>query len=120
MGFLKSYFKPKKASEAAPGDHAPEAQSSGVSTINVSVNTKASLYTDEVQRDIILSYLFQKQCISMWIQDLAGSSEGVILKHARNEFLTMPLTLKGSPYHKAIISLNAKVAHSATNGTEPC
>lgn len=109
MGFLKSYFKPKQAPEVALGDRTPEVQSSGVSTINVSVNTKASLYSDEVQRDIILSYLFQKQCISMWIQDLAGSSEGVVLKHARNEFLTMPLTLKGSPYHKAIISLNAKV-----------
>ncbi|USW56169.1 Putative glycosyltransferase 2, nucleotide-diphospho-sugar transferase [Septoria linicola] len=114
MGLLKSYFKPNKApasiNQVPSGEHSTELPSSGVSTINVSVNTKDSLYSDEVQRDIILSYLFQKQCISMWIQDLAGTTEGVILKHARNEFLTMPITLKGSAFHYAMIALNVKAA----------
>lgn len=114
---LRSYFKPKKAPasiEGTPAGNAdPPANSSAASAIDYSINaSKVSLYNDEVQRDIIINFLFQKQCTGMWIQDVAGTSEGVILKQANNNFLTMPFTLHGSPLHNAIISLNAKVRES--------
>jgi hypothetical protein len=110
---LKSYFKPHKAiatpEAVTPGNASTAPASSGVSAVDGFVSHKTSLYSEETQRDIILSYLFQKQCLSMWIQDTAGATEGVILKQSRDTFLTMPVSLQGSLLHRAIIALNAKV-----------
>jgi hypothetical protein len=110
---LKSYFKPKKATvsveDVTPGNVNTVPSSSGVSTIDDAISHRGSLYSSETQRDIILSYLFQKQCLSMWIQDLAGNNEGVILRQSRDSFLTMPVSLKGSQLQSAMIALNARV-----------
>lgn len=108
-----SYFKPGKkvaGGDVSPADAVNSTPTSTAALDNAeSVSGKDSLYSNDVQRDIILSYLFQRQCTSMWIQDVAGTNEGVMLKNARNDFLTMPLTLKGSLLQQAVSALNTKV-----------
>ncbi|GIZ37748.1 hypothetical protein CKM354_000118400 [Cercospora kikuchii] len=109
-----SYFKPGKkvaGGDVSPADAVNSTPTSTAALDNAeSVSGKDSLYSNDVQRDIILSYLFQRQCTSMWIQDVAGTNEGVMLKNARNDFLTMPLTLKGSLLQQAVSALNTKAA----------
>ncbi|KAF2170004.1 hypothetical protein M409DRAFT_64391 [Zasmidium cellare ATCC 36951] len=108
---LRSYFRPKKAAASIDEDAgAVPVSSSAASNSDVSMTSKDTIYNDNVQRDIIVSYLFQRQCTSMWIQDVAGTTEGVILKRTNNDFLALPISLKGTMFQKAVMSLNTKAA----------
>jgi hypothetical protein len=64
---------------------------------------------DEARHHIMLSYIFQHQQSSLWIDDTSGEIEGAMIRKSRHNYLCSPPHLANSPLAHAMDVLNVQV-----------
>lgn len=64
---------------------------------------------DEIKHEVMVNFLFQKQCSSLWIGDGGGILEGVMLRKSRGVYLSCPAPLIDTPFGQACIAMNVQV-----------
>lgn len=125
---LKNYFKPK-ASPEPPSALAPTEMSEkktpfgdnmemsvnttprfGSSRASLAPSTRSSTYVDEIKHEVMVNYLYQQQCSHLWVNDVSGMYEGVLLRKSRNNYIACPPQLADSPFATACAALNAPVS----------
>lgn len=125
---LKSYFKAPKpkdkpqsaqhaSSEKAP---APSPSDGGLlhpapthtrrnSSAPSTRSTKSSVFFDEIKHEVMVNYLYQQQCSHLWVGELAGEAEGVLLRKQRGYYMACPPQLAVSPLATSCAALNVQV-----------
>ncbi|KAF2084366.1 hypothetical protein K490DRAFT_49343 [Saccharata proteae CBS 121410] len=64
----------------------------------------------DIRHEVIVNFLHQKQCSSMWIEDTSGAVEGVVVRKGRGDYICCPPTLLASPMVQALSALNVQSA----------
>lgn len=85
---------------------------SEVSSISHSPSSRAEQedrLVDEIKHQVVINHLYQHQCSSLWIRDVAQDLEGVMIRKRRNEYLFKPKSLEGSSFARAMAMLNVQV-----------
>lgn len=119
MGFF-NYIRPTKpvpkgVVEILNEKEAAAAPSSPPSLADSHTHSYASSRDDskfvlDIRHDVIVNYLYQKQCTSMWIEDTSGAREGVLVKKSKADYLCCPPMLAHSPFAQAMTALNVQAA----------
>jgi hypothetical protein len=133
---LQSYFKASKAKESilnitaqpqmsetppqtlrippnstsVTEDLAPPRASFRDSPDNRSEISSRSSFFEDIKHEVMVNYLHQQQCSHLWVNDGSGRCEGIILRRARNEYLSCPPQLVNSTFGKACAELNVPAA----------
>ena len=66
-------------------------------------------WTEDIKHEVMVNYLFQHQCSSLWVGDGSGQVEGVILRKSRGNYISCPPQLVESPFGRACQALNVQV-----------
>ncbi|RKF61048.1 putative nucleotide-diphospho-sugar transferase [Erysiphe neolycopersici] len=90
--------------------HTPQTRtrSSKDSTSNLSAESSTCL--NDVKHEVMVNYLYQQQCSHLWVHDLSGDSEGVLLRKSKNTYMAYPPQLASSALAKACKTLNVQCA----------
>lgn len=64
---------------------------------------------DEIKHEVMVNFLFQKQCSSLWIGDGGGVMEGVMLRKSKGVYLSCPAQLADTTFGRACIAMNVQV-----------
>lgn len=64
---------------------------------------------DDIKHEVMVNFLFQQQCSSLWIGDGGGKLEGVVLKKSKGLYLACPQQLVETPFGQACAALNVQV-----------
>jgi hypothetical protein len=56
-----------------------------------------------------VNHLFQEQCGRVWIRDVSGDVEGVVIRKSRGNYLACPPALMQSPFMYYCSLLNVQV-----------
>lgn len=124
---LKNYFRPKPSAapptQLAPpmtekktpfGDNVEMSETNtprfGSSRASLAPSTRSSTYVDEIKHEVMVNYLFQQQCSHLWVNDVSGMYEGVLLRKSRNNYMACPPQLADSPFATACAALNVPVS----------
>jgi predicted nucleotide-binding protein (sugar kinase/HSP70/actin superfamily) len=74
-----------------------------------SVRSMQSSMVDDIKHEVMVNYLFQQQCSSLWIGNGNGTLEGVILRKRKQNYISCPQQLIESPFGLACTALNVQV-----------
>lgn len=108
---LRNYFKPAaKAAPLAAIETPPSVESSSDSQ-SIARLSRNSRFPDEIKYEVILNHLFQRQCSSLWIDDISGFSEGTVVRKSKGVYMCCPPALEHSPFTEAMCALNVQVSH---------
>lgn len=68
---------------------------------------------EDMKHEVMVNHLFQQQCAKMWIGDVSGEIEGIIIKKRKGNYLACPpaLTQSSLAYYCSI--MNVQVASHA-------
>lgn len=85
-------------------------------------STLSSTVLDDIKHEVMVNYLYQRQCANSWVSDGSGDVEGVVIRKSRNHYLACPPQLGSSPFAVACAALNVQVSrnkiHGALDGTK--
>lgn len=73
-------------------------------------STHSSAFLDDIKHEVMVNYLFQQQCSALWVGEGSGKTEGALLRKSKNDYVTCPGTLVGSPLGVACAALNTQVS----------
>ena len=119
---LKSYFKvgkPAKADvEAAePKDaivikSASPSSSKAESLAESDGKSDRSLCWDEIKYEVMCNWIFQQQCVRMWVSEFGGTGEGTLVKRSTGSYICFPEDIMESTFAQAAEILNVNVSAS--------
>lgn len=89
-----------------PGSVPYGSYSYGTSRASLQSDAKSSNFMSELKQEVQVNYLFQQQCTARWIGDGAGEKEGVLVRKARDQYLSCPPDLVDSVFGYAVTALN--------------
>lgn len=72
-------------------------------------STASSAFFDDIRHEVMVNYLYQQQCSRLWVGDLAGEAEGVLIRKARGQYMACPPQLAASPLAASCGALNVQV-----------
>lgn len=72
-------------------------------------STASSAFFNDIRHEVMVNYLYQQQCSRLWVGDLAGEAEGVLLRKARGQYMACPPQLAASPLAVSCAALNVQV-----------
>lgn len=78
------------------------------SRASVAASTRFS-WAQDIKHEVMANYIFQQQCSSLWIGDVSGRSEDVLLRKSRGNYLACPPQLEQSVFGLACAQLNLYV-----------
>ncbi|KAF2636439.1 putative glycosyltransferase family 2 protein [Massarina eburnea CBS 473.64] len=63
---------------------------------------------EDIKHEVMVNHLFLQQCKKLWIADVSGEIEGVILRKTKGTYLTCPPSLIQSPlaYYCSVMNFN--------------
>jgi hypothetical protein len=64
---------------------------------------------EDMKHEVMVNYLFQQQCGKMWIGDVSGEIEGVVIRKSRGVYQTCPPPLSESPFAEYCRQMNVQV-----------
>ena len=91
-------------------DFAPPGASFRDSPDNRSISSTRSSFFDDIKHEVMVNYLYQQQCSHLWVSDGSGQHEGIVLRKAKNEYLSCPPQLVDSTFGRACAELNVQTA----------
>jgi hypothetical protein len=105
---------PGHLSAHSSGHSTPQRQSlhpsmSGRPSFSGSARSVQSMMMDDIKHEVMVNYLFQQQCSALWVGDGSGTLEGVMLRKAKNVYMSCPPQLVESPFGMACAALNVQV-----------
>ena len=126
---LGSYFKAPKPKDKPPATQhvssekapAPSPSDAGLlqpaptytrrnsSSARSTRSTGSSVFFDEIKHEVMVNYLYQQQCSHLWVGELAGEVEGVLLRKQRGHYMACPPQLAASPLATSCAALNVQV-----------
>lgn len=65
---------------------------------------------DDIKHEVMVNYLYQQQCSRLWVADGSGELEGVLLRKARNTYMSCPPQLGSSRFAAACAAMNVHVS----------
>jgi hypothetical protein len=67
---------------------------------------------EDIKHEVMANFLFQQQCGKLWISDVSGELEGILLRKTRGNYLACPPALGQSPFafHCSQMNLNVSTA----------
>lgn len=77
---------------------------------NRSINSTRSSFFEDIKHEVMVNYLHQQQCSHLWVSDGNGECEGIMLRKARNDYLSCPPQLANSTFGHACAELNVQAA----------
>ena len=75
----------------------------------MSNRSTSSTFLDDIKHEVMVNYLYQQQCSQLWVSDGSGEVEGVLLRKAKNVYMTCPPQLGSSSFAAACAALNVQV-----------
>ncbi|PNS19283.1 hypothetical protein CAC42_2460 [Sphaceloma murrayae] len=103
---------PGTAPSTSPGSpqvpHSPRPGSLAPSTR--SRRTARSTFLEGIKHDVMCNYIFQQQCVKMWIGEYAGEYEGVLVRKSPNQYVASPPELAQSAFAQGAHSMNVHCA----------
>lgn len=66
---------------------------------------------EDIKHEVVVNYLFQQQCSALWVGDGCGTTEGIVLRKSRGNYLTCPPQLIDSEFGMACDALNVQVCY---------
>jgi hypothetical protein len=76
---------------------------------SISAKSMRSSMIDEIKHEVMVNFLFQRQCSSLWIGDGCGELEGVMLRKTKGVYLSCPPQLIETVFGQACLALNVQV-----------
>jgi hypothetical protein len=70
--------------------------------------SEANLAND-IRHQVLLNHLYQQQRSLLWIQDLSGTAEGVMIRKGRSHYMYGPPDLAFSVFAREMTALNVPV-----------
>lgn len=67
---------------------------------------------DEIKHEVMVNFLYQKQCSALWIGDGGGECEGVMLRKSKGVYLACPPQLVNTVFGRACAGLGVQVSSS--------
>jgi len=64
---------------------------------------------EDIKHEVMVNFLFQQQCSSLWIGDGGGELEGVLLRKGKGHYLSCPPQLIEAPFGLGCAALNVQV-----------
>lgn len=130
---LKNYFKASKDGKAkdkhavpemaqqtrptfdekAPAPFDPYSHGSSPSrpaSIAPSQRSQRNSFMEDIRHEVMVNYLFQQQCASMWIGDGSGETEGILVRKSKGLYLACPPDLLHSTFAIGIAALHVPCA----------
>ena len=109
-------------SPTSAGESSSSSRPSNLSRMQSSESFKSTVSTksiresmiDEIKHEVMVNFLFQKQCSSLWIGDGAGELEGVMLRKSKGVYLSCPPQLIDTTFGHVCIALNVQVCSGNT------
>ena len=77
---------------------------------NRSISSTRSSFFEDIKHEVMVNYLHQQQCSHLWVSDGSGECEGIMLRKARNDYLSCPSQLVKSTFGHACAELNVQSA----------
>lgn len=69
-----------------------------------------STMMEDIRHEVMVNYLFQQQCSSMWMGSGSGEAEGVLVRKSRGRYLSCPPNLLQSSFAAGVVALNLPCA----------
>lgn len=100
--------------EKLTGTATPRFQGYNSSRASLSGSTRSvaarSTMMEDIRHEVMVNYLFQQQCSTMWVGSGSGDSEGVLVRKSRDRFLACPPNLLQSSFAAGVLALNLPCA----------
>lgn len=96
------------AFDASPAPFGPYGY--GSSRTSLAEPRQSNSFVDDIRHEVMVNYLFQQQCSSMWIGDGAGVNEGVLIRKTKASYLACPPDLLSSAFAQGCMALNVPSA----------
>lgn len=74
-----------------------------------SIGSSQSSFMEEIKHEIMVNYLYQRQCSHLWVSDGNGEREGILLRKSRGQYLACPPNLVDSTLAEACREMNLPV-----------
>ena len=75
----------------------------------------SSHFLEDIKHEVMVNYLHQQQCSRMWMTDISGENEGVLVRKTKGVYMACPLQLRESALASAAAALNLQVWFTSTN-----
>lgn len=94
--------------------HTPRPYGNGSRRASMTGSTRSagarSTMMEDIRHEVMVNYLFQQQCSSMWVGSGSGESEGVLVRKSKNRYLACPANLIQSQFAGGVMALNLPCA----------
>ncbi|TKX22066.1 hypothetical protein C1H76_5699 [Elsinoe australis] len=103
---------PGTASATAPtSPHAPYSpRPASLAPSTRSRRTNRSTFLEDIKHEVMCNFIFQQQCVKMWIGEYAGESEGVLVRRAPGQYVASPPELAQSTFAQGAQTMNVHCA----------
>lgn len=90
----------------------PFANNSSRASLSGSTRSAAARSTmmEDIRHEVMVNYLFQQQCSTMWVGSGSGEAEGVLVRKSRGRYLACPPNLLQSSFAAGVMALNLPCA----------
>lgn len=104
------YYDGSMTPGTGPGTGSTTARTSRRNSFSGSMHSFASFgMMDDIKHEVMVNHLFQQQCKKLWISDVTGEIEGVVLRKTRGSYMSCPPTLINSPLAYYCSQMNVQV-----------
>ncbi|KAF2719454.1 hypothetical protein K431DRAFT_112096 [Polychaeton citri CBS 116435] len=104
-----SLEQPPPTGAANTPSFSPTPYGFGSSRASLAPSHKSS-YMDGLRHEVMVNYIFQQQCSSMWIGSGDGEMEGVLVRISKGHYTGCPPNLTQSVFASGCLSLNVHCA----------
>ncbi|KAF1997916.1 hypothetical protein P154DRAFT_440284 [Amniculicola lignicola CBS 123094] len=73
-------------------------------------STSSYGFLDDIKHEVMVNFLFQQMCGKLWVGDVSGEVEGVILRKSRGNYMACPPALVNSPFTFYASQMNVQCA----------
>lgn len=98
---------------ANPGDtvraDGSSPQSKRVSRASMTPSQYSSNFIEDIKHEVMVNYLHQQQLTRMWMRDMSGENEGVLIRKTKGVYVAFPPQLRQSDLANAVAALNLQV-----------
>lgn len=106
---LKGLFKRGAEPDAPPPSKVPTIKDEAMTerSINArSVAVRESSHLEQIRHEVMVNYLFQQQCSTLWIGYEATANEGVMVRRHVGDYLACPPQIIDSVFARGVRALN--------------
>ncbi|KAF2157309.1 hypothetical protein K461DRAFT_218615 [Myriangium duriaei CBS 260.36] len=101
---------PPTGPSTAPSTIPSSPKSASIAESDRTGKTGRSLFWDELKYEVMCNYIFQQQCVHMWVSEFGGNGEGALVRRSSGNYVAAPVELIDSTFARAAEALNVNAA----------